>query len=263
METLTQSDISGADGALRRFASGLALGEYPVDVHGSHLDRYMEHEFNESSQTFPRTWTPSRGVFQIPFGVFMPKSVNGLIAAEKNISVSRMAGGAIRVQPAVFHTGQAAGAIAAEAVQSGLAPRDVDVLSVQRALMDSGCWIAPEECRDVVEESPYWSAVQWATLYEALPKISRFSFGVSLPIKTSQLNDMLVSAFGDIAPDVLGLGDGRYLSKREFLGCLDKLEKLGKSGEKIRAEYQSETDLGLSLTRGDAARIIYDVLAAR
>ena len=257
IETLAQSDISGAAGAPRRFAHGLALGEYPVDVHGSHLDRYMEHEFNESSETFPRTWTSGRGVFQIPFGVFIPKSVDGLIAAEKNISVSRMAGGAIRVQPAVFHTGQAAGAIAAESVRSGRPPRDADVLLVQRALMDSGCWIAPEECQDAMEGSPYWSPVQWAILYEALPKISRLSFGVNLPIKTNQLRGMIMTAFGIPVPDTLELGDGMYLSKRQFL---DYLEKLGKSGEKIRAAHQSETDPGLSLTRGDAARAIYDAL---
>jgi hypothetical protein len=269
VETLTQSDISrGSFGRPARFKSGIALGEYPVDVHGSRLDRYMEREFGESSASFPRTWVPSKGVFQVPFGVFIPERVNGLIAAEKNISVSRMACGAVRVQPAAFHTGQAAGTIAAESVRSCLLPRHVNVLSVQKALMESGCWIAPEKSDDAPKGSPYWSAVQLASLYEAIPKISHRSFGVSLPITADQLSKMVLAAYGEQGPDIKdikgikNLGDEKYLSKREFLESLSKFEKqygLDPHSEKYLSDL-SDPDLDLSLTRGDAARIIFGSL---
>ncbi|MDR3331471.1 MAG: FAD-dependent oxidoreductase, partial [Synergistaceae bacterium] len=89
IQTLTDSDISrnAARGrAYKNYPSALALGEYPVDVHGSHLDRYMEHDLGETTGSFPRTWVGSQGVFQVPFEAFIPERVDGLIAAEKNIS---------------------------------------------------------------------------------------------------------------------------------------------------------------------------------
>ncbi|MDR1944319.1 MAG: FAD-dependent oxidoreductase, partial [Synergistaceae bacterium] len=182
VETLSQRDISrdvSRGRAYKNYPSSLALGEYPIDVHGSHLDRYMEHGLGESSESFPRTWAGSEGVFQVPFGAFVPERIDGLIAAEKNISVSRMVNGAIRLQPIAMHTGQAAGAIAAEAARSGRLPRDIDVGAAQRALFASGCWIALDQSSDVTRDGPYWSAVQWASLREALPKISRSQFGVT------------------------------------------------------------------------------------
>jgi hypothetical protein len=256
VETLAQSDIS-RDAALGRayknYPSGLALGEYPVDVHGSHLDRYMERDLGESSESFPRTWAGYQGVFQVPFGAFIPKSVDGLVAAEKNISVSRMVNGAVRLQPVAMHTGQAAGAIAAVAVRDGVSPRRANVPSVQMALMEAGCRIALDESEDAGIDSPYWSAVQFASLREMLPKISRGQFGVTLPIRVNELARAASAALPDLEIDLSGLGEGGYISKREFSGALHAA--LGVSRDEL-IDAREASDPDLSLTRGDAVLLL-------
>lgn len=49
-------------------------------------------------------------------GALIPQTVDGLIVAEKSISVSNIANGTTRLQPVVLQIGQAAGALAALAV---------------------------------------------------------------------------------------------------------------------------------------------------
>lgn len=259
MDTLKQSDIARdkeRGRAYRNRPSGLALGEYPVDVHGSHLDRYMEHDLGESSETFPKTWEGSTGVFQVPFEVFIPETVDGLIAAEKNISVSRMVNGAIRLHPITMHTGQAAGAIASEAVKKSIRPRDVDPLSVQHALTDAGCYIALDRGVDAGIDTPYYKGVQWASLYEALEKMTKSSFGVSLPVKRGELGHMLAVAYPGTVFDLeRGTNiDGAFISRRDFLDILGDLTPAG------TAALFSCTDMNLTLKRGEAAAILFESL---
>jgi hypothetical protein len=255
LETLAESDIKRdvrRARAYKNYSAGLALGEYPVDIHGSHLDRYMEHDLGETSESFPKTWAGNQGVFQVPFGVFIPEKIDGLIAAEKNISVSRMVNGAIRLQPIAMHTGQAAGAIAAEAVKSGVPPRDANVLSVQLALMDAGEWIAVDQCEDVASDGMYWQPVQWASLYEVLPKvkISKSQFGVTLPITSDELESVLKAAMPGHAIDISGIGDGKFLSKGEFLRAL--------SDAGLKTEALGAFGADLLLSRGDAVRLCFE-----
>ncbi|MDR3076862.1 MAG: FAD-dependent oxidoreductase [Synergistaceae bacterium] len=255
VETLADGDIkrdASRGRAYKNYPSGLALGEYPVDVHGSHLDRYMEHDLGETSDSFPRMWAGNQGVFQVPFGVFIPLRVDGLIAAEKNISVSRMVNGAIRLQPIAMHAGQAAGAIAAEAVRSGVMPRDVNITAVQFALMRSGGWMALDQCADVAPGGAHWMPVQWASLYEALPKvkISKTMFGAALPIKLDELGILLATAFPGRAVNLSGMGDGSFISKGEFLRAM--------SDAGMAADASAETDASLLLSRGDALRIVFE-----
>jgi hypothetical protein len=114
--------------------------------------------------------------------------------------------------------------------------------------MESGCWIALDASEDVEADGPYWSAVQFVSLHEALPKISRRRFGVTLPIKSDELIAMLNLALPDAKFDS-DLGDGKYVTQREFL------EALAESGYAGPIPF-TEPDLDLMLTRGDAARII-------
>ncbi|MDR3355353.1 MAG: FAD-dependent oxidoreductase [Synergistaceae bacterium] len=253
IDTLTDADISRdvtMGRAYRNYSSGLALGEYPVDVHGSHLDRFMERDLGETSASFPRTWVGSQGVFQVPFEAFIPEDIDGLIAAEKNISVSRMVNGAIRLQPITMHTGQAAGAIAAEAVRSGLRPRSVNVMNVQRALMASGSWIAADICEDTSPDDRYWSGVQWASLYEVMPKISKRQFGVSMPIKKEELALLLETALGDNAAGLRSLlssdDDDKFITNREFHSLFQSLTGINPPTPLDKSEAD------LTLKRGDA-----------
>jgi hypothetical protein len=57
------------------------------------------------------------------------------LVCEKNISVSHIANGATRLQPAVLGIGQAAGMAAALCVEQNCQPRDLSVRSLQEALL--------------------------------------------------------------------------------------------------------------------------------
>ena len=108
------------------------------------------------------------GNFQVPLDVLIPRSVDGFIAAEKNISASRLAAGALRLQPITMMTGQAAGALAALAVLGDVQPREVKAIRVQRALLDAGVDLSLGKYVDVPTESKYYGSVQLSNLYGLL-----------------------------------------------------------------------------------------------
>lgn len=260
VRTVAEHDIArdAARGrAYRNEPSSLALGEYPVDVHGSHLDRYMEHDLGETHDSFPKTWVGSQGVFPVPFEVFVPEEVDGLLATEKNLSVSRMVNGAIRLHPIAMHTGQAVGAIASEAVRRGVAVRDVEVLAVQRRLMDAGCYLALDRYVDVEPGDVYWAPVQWASLYEGLGGISRTRFGVNLPIRVHELERVFGRALPGVAFGFAEYADGDYLTKGDFLDAL----RAAMGTQLLR--IADSRDLEYSLKRGDALSAVLELLSLR
>ncbi len=150
-----------------RFSTALAIGDYPVDLHGEHVDRHLQVELDlDEPADLPERWIQwGYGPFQVPFEAFIPAKVDGLVAAEKNLSQSRIASGAMRLQPSTMLTGQAAGAIAAIACQLEVQPRAVPPILVQEALLDAGSTLSLDEFPDVVHGTELWKAVQLASLY--------------------------------------------------------------------------------------------------
>ncbi|MFN6374408.1 MAG: FAD-dependent oxidoreductase [Chitinophagia bacterium] len=129
-DMVTLSDPFGKQSSLYR--TGIAVGDYPVDHH---------HKKNpQAPQQLDFYPVPS---FSIPLGALIPKNSEGIIAAEKSISVSNIINGATRLQPCVMLIGQAAGTLAAVAVKSNLSPDKVPVRSVQSALLDQKAMLLP------------------------------------------------------------------------------------------------------------------------
>jgi hypothetical protein len=95
----------------------------------------------------------------------IPKDADGFLAVEKNMSMSRLAAGAIRLQPISMMTGQAAGALAALAVSLKLELREVPAIKVQTQLVKHGVSISLCKYSDVPPESPFFGAVQISNLY--------------------------------------------------------------------------------------------------
>jgi hypothetical protein len=130
------------------YRTGIAVGDYPVDHHHKknptapqHLDFYPVPSFN------------------VPLGALIPKNISGLIVAEKAISVSNLANGTTRLQPCVLLTGQAAGALAALAVEMNKNnAADVPVRKVQSTLLQQGAYLMPYI--DVPILHPQFAAVQ-------------------------------------------------------------------------------------------------------
>jgi hypothetical protein len=112
----------------------IAVGDYPVDHHHS---AYTGSDSLPDLSFYP---VPS---FGLPLGTLIPEEVDGLIVAEKSISVTNLANGATRLQPVVMQIGQAAGALAAHAVTEGISISEVPVRQVQNTLLDAGGYLLP------------------------------------------------------------------------------------------------------------------------
>ncbi|HVK03630.1 MAG TPA: FAD-dependent oxidoreductase, partial [Armatimonadaceae bacterium] len=91
------------------------------------------------------------------------------LAAEKNLSQSRVVSGATRLQPSTMLTGQAAGALAALSVRLGKPSRAVPPIRVQDALLAAGSTLALDEFEDVPAATGLWVDVQLASVYGVLP----------------------------------------------------------------------------------------------
>lgn len=107
----------------------IAIGNYANDHHYNTGDIPLQPK----SIRWGGRWTGTP--FTIPYSALIPPTVDGLLACEKNISVSHIANGATRLQPVVMNIGQAAGMAAALCVESGCQPRDLPVRVLQEALL--------------------------------------------------------------------------------------------------------------------------------
>ena len=143
-----------------RFHSAIALGWYSMDLHGCASASDLETELGDGA--VPAESLGMHAPFAIPFESLIPITVDGVIAAEKNIGVSRLANGATRLQGVTLLVGQAAGTIAALASTGGVQPRDVDPFEVQRALVADGAALAIDALGDVATGDPRWGAIQLA-----------------------------------------------------------------------------------------------------
>jgi hypothetical protein len=191
VSTLVASDIERVGdppSAARRFASALAVGEHPVDLHGCRREANLD--VGEKASDIP-PWVG--GPFHVPFDVFIPETVDGLVLAEKNLSVSRLVNGAIRLQPITMMTGQAAGTLAAVAVAGGVQPREVTPVDVQWALLEAGTILSLDNPADVPLSHPYWKQVQLAFVHGL---IDGGPFALEDPMTLGAVATLLDRAFG-------------------------------------------------------------------
>jgi FAD dependent oxidoreductase len=129
------------------YRTGISVGDYPIDHHHKKNDAAPQHlEFYA---------VPS---YNVPLGALIPKTMDGLIVAEKGISVSNVVNGTTRLQPVVMLTGQAAGALAALSVLQKKQPRYISIRAVQNKLLNAGAYIMPYI--DIPPDYPYFKAIQ-------------------------------------------------------------------------------------------------------
>ncbi|MBR2501430.1 MAG: FAD-dependent oxidoreductase [Rikenellaceae bacterium] len=131
------------------YRTAIAVGDYPVDQHHT---RYTGWE------ALPNLYFHSIPSYGLPMGVLLPKEVDGLIVAEKSISVSNIVNGSTRLQPVVLQIGEAAGIVAALAVKQGIEPREVAVREVQREVLAGGGYLLP--FLDLPANDPHFGAIQ-------------------------------------------------------------------------------------------------------
>lgn len=129
------------------YRTGVSVGDYPIDHHHKRNPTAPQH-----------LWFVSVPSFSVPLGALIPEAVDGLVVADKAISVSNVANGTTRLQPVVLLTGQAAGTLAALAVRQGREPRAIPVRDVQRSLLEARAFLLPY--LDVPPEHPQFARIQ-------------------------------------------------------------------------------------------------------
>ena len=173
----------------------IALGEYPIDIHGVLHPENLDQDLNESAARLPQGWCGA-GLFQIPYGALVPEKIDGLLAAEKNISVSRIVNGATRLQPVTMLTGQAAGAAAALAVQRKVQPRDLRAVDVQGVLLAAKDKLSIYRFEDVPDFAFVWPGVEAAMMYGYMEPWSETEFGIDAEVHWVDVRDALRRALG-------------------------------------------------------------------
>ncbi|MEX1056547.1 MAG: FAD-dependent oxidoreductase, partial [Natronospirillum sp.] len=116
--TLTADDVINQV----KFPDTIAQGAYPIDVHSP------DKEATDSVHL------SRHHTYYIPLRTMYSEQCRNLVIAGRCISADHNAFSAIRVTPIAMAIGQAAGAAAAVAVQSGSSISGVDVRKVQQAL---------------------------------------------------------------------------------------------------------------------------------
>ncbi len=97
--------------AAEPFPDSVGVGSYRIDLHpSSGGDNYID------VSCLP---------FQIPLGALIPKRVENLLPASKNLGVTHITNGCYRLHPVEWNIGESAGALAAHCVRRGLRPRQV------------------------------------------------------------------------------------------------------------------------------------------
>ncbi|HEY2559457.1 MAG TPA: FAD-dependent oxidoreductase [Caldimonas sp.] len=145
------------------FADSVGVGWYPIDIHRSGTD-----DVGASCRTKP---------FQIALGALLPVRVANLIAGAKNIGTTHITNGCYRLHPVEWNIGEAAGALAAFAIENDVAPAAVrasaDLLArFQRRLLERGVPIVwpddPDAAPRPEADDPTFALNQLRSLQRAL-----------------------------------------------------------------------------------------------
>jgi hypothetical protein len=116
------------------YRTAIGVGDYPVDHHHT---RYEGWEALPDLHFYP---VPSYG---LPLGTLIPKEQEGLIVAEKSISVTNLVNGTTRLQPVVLQIGEAAGVMAAMASAKGSQIAEVPIRDVQTEILKGRGYLLP------------------------------------------------------------------------------------------------------------------------
>ncbi|MDB5851378.1 MAG: FAD-dependent oxidoreductase [Rhodoferax sp.] len=114
-----------------------------VGVNGWMVEEHLAGNINFKFQDIPNC----RGFNHLPYRMLLPLGVDNLLVAGRCGSMTHMGQSAARVSGGCFVMGQAAGTAAAQAVASGLRPRDIDVPRLQAALEADGVFLGRTDGR--------------------------------------------------------------------------------------------------------------------
>lgn len=126
--TLTEDDVQSG----RLFPDVIGRGGYNIDLHNP-----------TKGEKFPGRHSKTQP-YDIPYRILVPKGVDNMLMAGRQVSATHEAAGSLRVMAQTMAMGQAAGTAAALAVHAGVQPRTVDIKRLQQTLLAQGAELGPQ-----------------------------------------------------------------------------------------------------------------------
>jgi hypothetical protein len=156
LKTIVEQEVSAEyqrGARAQDFEDSVGVGWYPIDIHNSGPD-----DVGVSCRTRP---------FQIPLGSLIPVRVRNLLAGAKNLGTTHITNGCYRLHPVEWNIGEAAGSLAAYALDVGKDPGAIHVdpalrRDFQRRLVADGVplyWFT-----DVGVDHPGFATLQMAAV---------------------------------------------------------------------------------------------------
>lgn len=228
------------------YRTGIAVGDYPVDHH---------HSSYNGPEDLPYLYFYKVPSYCLPLGTLLPASADNFIVTEKSISVSNIANGCTREQPVCLQIGQAAGIVAALALERGCTTADVPVRDVQEAMLAAGGYLMPY--LDVAAADPAFAAYQRIGATGILKGEGR---SVAWANETWLHADSLLAAdaidgFYELYPQARGTvtADG-------ILTANDALSLIAAAGGDVSDNAAAATAADTPVTRGQFAILVDSIL---
>jgi len=199
------------------YKRGIAVGDYPLDHHHHKCPKPV-------NETYPQISS-----FTVPFGCLIPSTVDGLLVAEKSISVTHYVNGCTRLQPCVMLIGQAAGAAAALCVRENVQPRDLAIRKLQQVLLDAHAYLMPFS--DVKPDDPALQAIQRIGATGILKGesihhdwVNELRFNPDEKVTGREFIDA-VRLMIDFPPEpILKISPGNFITKNQFVAFAGKMD---------------------------------------
>ncbi len=247
LRLIKEEDISAKSNPQARarlFQDSLGIGHYPIDIHGK-----------EDVEGAAQASKP----FQIPASSMIQKQIRNLLPACKNIGCTHITNGAYRLHPIEWAIGEAAGAFAAELIDSRRDSLRIfnnkrALRKVQKRLLEYGAPLFWYD--DLSPEDPAFAAIQYLSIcriLEANKDDLHFNPQASLTRAelVSSLFRLLENSAGSGASSSPGLIHDPD-SKPELLFKAQRLHDLGlikKSGGSFLSEEPLRSEELLSISR--------------
>jgi hypothetical protein len=152
LRTIVEEDLAvdfQPNARAAHYPDSIAIGWYPIDIHSC-----QRQDFVSASKPY-----------QVPLGALIPRDLDNLLAASKNIGTTHITNGAYRLHPTEWAIGEAAALTIAQAIQTHTTPAQIDanpaaLTHLQHTLVDQGHPIFWFD--DVPVASPTFAALQLA-----------------------------------------------------------------------------------------------------
>ncbi len=150
--TENDTEYAANDARAKRHDDAIAVGEYSHNCHGT------DHEGPMIGGRHMGEFYKGVAPYQIPYGVLIPRTMNNLLVPCA-CSSSHVGFCALRLEPIWMSLGEAAGLATNQAIARRISVQQLDVLSLQRKLWDTGA--ATIHVSDVSPQHKDFVAVQW------------------------------------------------------------------------------------------------------